>query len=195
MPGTQNFGRRPNSPTRPPALLSTTSSVCKVHRDFMADPLPHRPKHRAHQLGVVVVRAMAKRLRYRVKHQPAARDDDVKSDEGQQGFGVEVHGWSLFCFSTWRSAAVVLGPLDRVPGIERRPRRGRDLVSPVPEHHGQQFRLKLKVSPSASNIQAARAKPLSAPNHSVEPRTFPTTDAVACATQPVRDVQIFLQRD
>jgi hypothetical protein len=44
-------------------------------------------------------------------------------------------------FLPWRLAAVVLRPLDHVPGIERRPRRGRDLVGPVPEHHGQQFRI------------------------------------------------------
>jgi hypothetical protein len=33
-----------------------------------------------------------------VKHQPAARDDDMKSEKGQQGFGVEVHRCALFCF-------------------------------------------------------------------------------------------------
>jgi hypothetical protein len=52
---------------------------------------PTRAKHRAHQLAVVVVCALAKRLHYLVKQQTAARDDDVKSEKGQQGFGVEVH--------------------------------------------------------------------------------------------------------
>ena len=39
-------------------------------------------------------------------------------------------------FLSWRLAAVVLRPLDHIARIERRPRRGRDLVGPVAEHHG-----------------------------------------------------------
>jgi hypothetical protein len=34
------------------------------------------------------------------------------------------------------SAAVFLRPLDHLTRVERRPSRGRDLVGPVPEHHG-----------------------------------------------------------
>ncbi len=56
---------------------------------------PQPPKQRAQQLGVV--RTFAERLRYLVKQQPAACDDDVKSDKGKQGFGVEVQ-WCRLLF-------------------------------------------------------------------------------------------------
>ena len=59
-------------------------------------PIDSVKHHSAHQLGVVVVCALAKRLRYLVKHLATGRDVDVKSEKGQQGFGVEVHGCSLF---------------------------------------------------------------------------------------------------
>jgi len=85
-------------PTPPPQLPSRPAQVRHAQRAHRHRQTPHRPKHRAHQLGVVGVCALAKCTRYLVKHQPAARDDDVESEKGQQGFGVEVHGCSLFCF-------------------------------------------------------------------------------------------------
>jgi hypothetical protein len=74
---------RPNF-RRPPQVRHPQ----RAHRQRQA---PHSPKHRAHQLNVIRVRALTKHLRYLIKPQTAARDDDVKSNEGQQGFGVEVH--------------------------------------------------------------------------------------------------------
>jgi hypothetical protein len=41
---------------------------------------------------------LAKRLRYLVEQQASDCDDDMKSEKGQQGFGVEVHRYPLFCF-------------------------------------------------------------------------------------------------
>jgi hypothetical protein len=84
-----------NATSRLPSLQPKIPHPQRAHRQRQT---PRRPKHRAYQLGVVVVRALAKRLRFLVKHQPAARDDDVKSEKGQQGIGVEVHRCPLFCF-------------------------------------------------------------------------------------------------
>lgn len=84
---------------------------------------------------MVVVCAYAKHPRSLIKQQAMDRDDGVKGDEGQLGFGVEVHLYPLFCCWSWRQVAVLLRPLDHDPDIERRPRHGRDLVGPVPEQH------------------------------------------------------------
>ena len=101
------------SPSRPPEVRH----LQRAHRQSQT---PHRSKHRANQLGVVVIRAMAKRLGYLVKYQATARDDVVKSDEGQQGIGLEVHRLPLFYLLPWWLAAVVLRALDHVPGTAQR---------------------------------------------------------------------------
>ncbi len=77
---------------------SRPTEVRHLQRAHRQSQTPHRSKQRAHQLGVVVISAMAKHQGYLVKYQATARDDDVKNDEGQQGFGVKVHWCPLFCF-------------------------------------------------------------------------------------------------
>lgn len=95
--------------------------IIRFRKNIPRSPVNNVKYHRANHECIDVVRALAKRLRDLVKHQAVIRDDDVQSGKGQQGFGLVVHWCPLFCLLSWRLVAVVLCPLDHVPGIERCP--------------------------------------------------------------------------
>ncbi len=155
-------------------------------------------------------------LQYPVKHQTAARDDDVKSNEGQQGFGVEVYGCPLLCFcpsgqppllcacliTSWTSSAAcavaviwsarcssIMASSSASLQVSIGSRSSADVIASFSQWLVPgPLRICL---PAASIPPAASAKPGRAPRHLPQPHTFQPRIAVAHTPQATRVAQKF----